>query len=712
MLNNYFICTRKDGKFEIRRIYNVQNFPYHKLKDHFVSNGKRKNPIYYVNKPCAFDIETTTYLDGDIHRGFMYVWQVCLHGYICGGRTWESFFDFLKNVQYTLSLCNSARQVIYIHNESFEFQFVRQFLKKYFGQIEVFATDKRKPLKVVAGGFEFRCSYKLSNMTLAKACLNELNNPYLKASGDLDYAIYRDCYTPLTDLEHTYCFMDVLALYYYIIAKMANEGDNIATIPLTSTAYVRRECRETCRKDKDYMKSVKIQALTPKVYDLLKQAGRGGDTAANRFFAGAEIANCDSYDATSSYPYQLCNKMYPMRKFYPYGKPVTERELNQLCADKPVLIKCVFEGLKVKKEAVNAYLSFSKNQGFSGKTRQANGRVLSAESIAFTLTDVDWRIVQDCYTWDSISVSDVYTSKYSMLPLVLRQQILLYFRQKCELKNKLEKLESLGMEESEEYKNTEYLYNKSKNRLNGIFGMMYTDPVRDAILYDEDAEKIWDRKEADVSKELLKTERYSNNFLIYAWGVWTTAHAREHLHLLRNTIGDGSIYWDTDSDKCIDADDAKIDAVNQGIIALSRANNAYVTVNGKDYYMGVFEKETKKGKYQVFKTLGAKKYAYVDYKGKLHVTISGVTKNSSPSKLGGADEMGTISNFKPGFTFKKAGGLTLYYNDEPITKIKPPKCKGDPFTTGANIGTENSTYTIGITQEYAEIIGLNLLDTY
>ena len=98
--------------------------------------------------------------------------------------------------------------------------------------------------------------------------------------------------------------------------------------------------------------------------------------------------------------------------------------------------------------------------------------------------------------------------------------------------------------------------------------------------------------------------------------------------------------------------------------------------------------------------LWAKKYVYEDEKG-LHVTISGVNK-----KLG-AKELKTIDNFVPGFVFKDAGGLTLYYNDaeQGIHQITVNGCT---MTTASNIGMIDSTYEIGITGEYAELIGYNI----
>ena len=158
------------------------------------------------------------------------------------------------------------------------------------------------------------------------------------------------------------------------------------------------------------------------------------------------------------------------------------------------------------------------------------------------------------------------------------------------------------------------------------------------------------------------------------------------------------MYCDTDSSKAVGADIEAIEKVNREIADLARERGAFASVGGKDYYMGVYEHENKEP-IKEFKTLGAKKYAYDDNKG-LHCTISGVSK-----KLG-AEELQTIDNFKIGFVFRDAGGMELYYNDN--VGIHQETVNGCTFTTASNVAMIDGTYTIGITEEYAELIGANI----
>lgn len=687
-----FPALRSDGTTVPYPAYTLEDIPLQNVSRETFQKGKGDDRIIVSNNICTFDIETTSYKTSDGVKGFMYIWQFCINGVCVYGRKWEEFSQLLKLlVEYT-----GANLIIYVHNLSFEFQFIRQLLLNTYEHVEVFAPQKRKPLTVRTDAIELRCSYKLSNMSLEKACKNELGCEYLKAVGDLDYSIYRTCDTELSDEEFGYCMTDVLCLYSYIKAKLHNDNDTLKTIPLTSTGYVRRDCRKACKNSKEYQKLYSRLTVSEPVYKLLKEAGRGGDTSSNRYLTGEIIADVDSFDVKSSYPYQMLTQEFPMSRFYAYGGVSDLEEFISLYKEYALLFRVTFEGLKALPDAIDLYLTVDKANASSGKVVNSNGRVLSAQYINYTLTEIDWAIVERSYTWDSISVTDMHYAKKALLPKELREVILEYFRQKCELGYERGKRD----EDSEEYANLNYLYMKSKNKLNGIFGMTYTDIVRSIITIDEGGK--WNEKRPDkISDSIVDYYANRNNFLYYPWGVWTTAHARLHLNNLITLIGESSIYWDTDSDKAQVTPKilGKIKIANERIQSICEAQGAYIDMPYGREYLGIYEHETVKGAYRRFKTLGSKKYAYEDCHGKLHVTISGVNKSK------GATELAKLENFQPGFIFREAGGNTLYYNNEPWSK----QVHGDStFYSGDNIGITDSTYMLGVTREYAEILGLDL----
>lgn len=702
-------CIKRfDGGEDIIETYNIHDFPYENLNTKAITCKHKKKPKYLVYTFATFDIETTTIDNGtDTPYGYMYHWQMDVGGYVVTGRRWEEWIEFMLKLVEIFKTDETRNFVVYIHNEAFEFQFIRDFLNAYFDGFHVFASQSRKPIYVTTGnGVQFRCSYILTNMSLEKAVENELGVVHCKATGDLDYRVIRTADTPLDDTEFGYCVSDVVCLYELIERRLINEHDNLESIPMTSTGYVRRDCRNACRKDEDYREEFLKQEMTESVYKLLLEAGRGGNTHANRYMSGRVWHYVDSFDVASSYPAQMFLRKFPMSKFTPYGEIESMTELDGLLSEYACLFRVIFTGLEVRDNIGMPYIAISKSTAHSKHVTLDNGRVLSVINredrendrgyIAMTLTDVDFQIIKEQYTWDEMSISDFHIATYGYLPEALLSQVMAYFKAKTELKDKIKEAEERGDEE--EAANLAYLYAKSKNRLNGIFGMCYTNPVRNVISINEEGE--WIEETPEIADALKKYWKSRNSFLVYAWGLWITAWARRHLEDLFNALGqDKVIYGDTDSGKAVDVDISKIDALNAKVKALADKRGAYCDYNGTRYYMGIYEHENKIP-IAKFKTLGAKKYVYEDEKG-LHVTISGVNK-----KLG-AKELKTIDNFVPGFIFKDAGGLTLYYNDaeQGIHQIIIDGCT---MTTASNIGMIDSTYEIGITSEYAELIGYNI----
>ena len=118
------------------------------------------------------------------------------------------------------------------------------------------------------------------------------------------------------------------------------------------------------------------------------------------------------------------------------------------------------------------------------------------------------------------------------------------------------------------------------------------------------------------------------------------------------------VYVDTDSLKFIGDYGYRVEELNKRYLDESLGAT---DIKGKVHYIGIYECETDKP-LKYFKTLGAKKYAYVDADDELHITVSGVMKKE------GAKELGDIHNFKEGFIFRDSGGQSALYNDNPEPK--------------------------------------------
>ena len=96
---------------------------------------------------------------------------------------------------------------------------------------------------------------------------------------------------------------------------------------------------------------------------------------------------------------------------------------------------------------------------------------------------------------------------------------------------------------------------------------------------------------------------------------------------------------------------------------MSTISRAYADdSNGKRHYMGVAECE--RDDIVQFKTLGAKKYAYLTKSCELKVTTSGVNKKKAPKELlkNKSPDESVLDVYTPGFVFEDAGGNRKYRN--------------------------------------------------
>lgn len=663
----------------IVKAYNQDDFPYTRIKksNPLISSTKR-----YINHLMTFDIETSTIEKTDgTFEGFMYHWQVCIDGYVCFGRTWKEFLTFLRKMNRALKNYDEKHKLIcYIHNFSYEFQFLYSWIKLE----NVFAIDKRKPLKAISKDFniEFRCSYLLSNMNLKKFIENTPNAHYFKGSGDLDY---KKVFTPNTILsmsELGYCYNDVMGLYEAIIYLL--KEDTLTTIPLTSTGYVRRECRNNMRKNKKNRKQFLDLKLDDKLYHLCKDAFRGGNTASNRYKTNFINYDVASYDMSSAYPYAMISGLYPITPFQ--EEAITSLDMlddynNRYCT----LAYYSFEKVKLKKGVPFPYIPYSKciefiapnyETKFKGKEYCYNGRILEAEYIKIAMTNYDYQIFINQYDYDedNVRVEDFYYSHKGFLPKELTDTVIEFFTLKSQLK---------GIEEKE------YEYMKSKNKLNSLYGMIVTDIIRQENLFNDQ----WEKGENSTLDEYYSKR---NNFLTYQWGLFVTAICRTNLQKAIDKIGLDCVYIDTDSVKYCGSHDEVFEQINQEMIDWCTQNDIinFVEVGNHKYFLGLYDKE--KG-YDEFVTLGAKKYAF-NQSGKIGITVAGLNKKSGAKEL---EQKGGLSNFKIGIEFFDSGRKTVYYNDDKKHFLTVQGCK---IENASNIALVDTTYTLGMTDVMLSIL--------
>lgn len=637
--------------------YTADTFPYDILQYvrpcRYNAGRPKHNVKKYADIIATFDIESTNL--PEIKQAFMWHWQACVDGLVCVGRTWEEYQSFLDGVDRWLpeGLCF----VQYVHNLGYEFQFLRAIHD--FTADEVFCLTGRKVAKCEIGKrFEYRCSYVLTNMSL-REFLKKMGVEHQKL--ELDYSAIRYPWTPITKEELDYCIVDVLGLYEALRRMFKNDHSNIANVPLTSTGYVRQDFKKAMRKG-GYIPLVKECAPTYDVYLMLRRAFRGGNTHANRCYTGIIMENVTSYDRASSYPDVLVNMPYPIKPFERQRITLLEEVLDGF----PYLLHVEFKDMEQSDPFYGVpYLSIHKCYNLRGIIND-NGRVVKADSLETYLTDIDLEIVKQQYKWSSAKVLKAYRSEYGFLPKAMKDVTMDYYERKTKLK---------GVEGQEVY------YNKAKNKLNSVYGMCATNPVRTSVIFNGTDFEV---EQVDEKAALEKANKKS--FTVFAWGCWCTAWARYWLEKAIRLCGHNFIYCDTDSVKYVGTVD--FSELNREIQERSERHGAYADdPAGVRHYLGVYEHDAT---YKRFVTLGAKKYAYEDDKG-LHITISGVSKS-------GAAEMGCLENFKEGFIFRESAGMEAFYND--VWMEEPLIIDGHELPISPNIYLSSSQYRLGLTTDY------------
>lgn len=657
----------------IQYAYKCNEFNFGILKKDIVKSGKHK---MYQRHPMTFDIETSKIPTDDEghYQAFMYIWQVCIEGNVVFGRRWEELQEFMKNVVNAYKLSEEERVVVYVHNLSFEFQFIQD----YFNFTDVFAMASRSILTAKTAHLEFRCSYKLSNMSLAKFIENTPNTLHYKGVDDLDYATVRTPDTQLTEVEYGYCFNDVKGLYECVM-ELLNE-DNIATIPLTSTGYVRRDCRNAMNKNKNNRKMFLRSKLTLLQYKLLRECFRGGNTASDRYLTNLILKIVGSYDLSSSYPFQMIAREYPLGKWN-YGVIPDIKTLEEYNSKYCTIARYTFKNIRLRDEKPIPYIPQSKCLALGDDRKFYNGRILHADFLTISMTNIDYDIVKEQYDYDEIAVEEFHYSRKGLLPKELRDTIMYYFEKKSELKG-----------DEEHY----YEYMKSKNKLNSIYGMTVTNILNTEIEYHDGEYTEKKMTEEEMQEALDKYYKNHRSFLNYSWGVFVTAYARRELEDGLNIAGLDTIYCDTDSVKFIGNHDREFEAYNERLNkeCEERGIRNYTDVNGKRFYMGIFDKE--KG-YDEFITLGAKKYAFLQ-NGKLGITVSGLSKKKGAEEL---ERKGGLRRFQRNEVFYNSGRTIAQYNSAEVHDITVDGCT---FSTASNLAIVDTTYTLGITDTMLDII--------
>lgn len=637
-----------------------------------------KSKICYIKHFICFDIETTHEKVGDVDIIYTWHWSVLTdQEKYYTPTSWNDFYQTLDNIYDEFSKNGTERIIIYVHNLSYEMEaIIRNLCEREFS--DGFYMDTHEPLYfIIDKKYEFRCTYKLTNKSLA-ACGDDVGLPKLEMC-------YTDIVKPGEKLppdKEMYCRRDVDIMLKKIRQLEKQEEKPFWKFPYTNTGFLRDELRTIMKKDRKWMEMFKKTALSYDTYLISRKAFMGGYTHANFKYAGKIMKNVDSFDFGSAYPFAMATQKFPCSPFIKVQNP-TAGDLFKLSKMSDILYICTLTMENVSAKSSMTFLSTSHCE-ISEDVILDNGRIYKAGIVKTTCTSLDIKIIFKMYKISAIRVDCLYYCKADYLPSEFINTMFKYYEKKQSLKC------VVGME-------LEYM--KAKERVNSFYGMCVQDPIHEMIELNGSSwksDKISLSDKDAVQEQLDKFYNSPRSFLPYQIGVFIPAYTRYFLmYDIVSNIAENVVYCDTDSAKVINYRTI-VPIVKQyndkarKMVADSLARNHY-DANFPD--LGYFDHETEKnGAWKEFVTYGAKKYALVDAEGRLQITVSGLSKKAT-------NYLSNINNFRIYTTFdKNVSGRTISH---PTTNEIPTYDNGGTWI-------EDTTYTLSVAPEYAVLIGVDM----
>lgn len=700
-------------------------------------------PYSYMNKRgdtlcndfITLDTETSWNHDEENPVGWIYQWALTYCGKVVYGRRPSELMSVLCDIkrvnnigEYAVgesgSICHKID--VYVHNLSYDYSYIGDWLRDTFGGLyrsgmssqTMLAISPHSLLSYESSGLCFKCSFKLTHKSLAQWG-KDMNTPHRKLVDTVDYdAIhYQDSELSFSDWK--YMFYDVIVLDECLRMQLKVYNDDLISVPLTVTGYVRRAVKEEYLKSKTNRYGFLTRKLNIGTYLMCREEFAGGLTHGNRFYAektirvgdiinGKKVEMIRHRDFRSHYPSQQRAYEFPIGKPCIYFdkdlaasgnvKPPSIRRILELAKSRCLLIQMRIVYAKLKDSRISIpYLQQSKcmQGGGSGKDVVAdNGRICrignydDTDSFVIVVNEDDLKILLSQYEIKGI-VEKVITMTKGKLPKYLIDSIDNFFKGKTDYKDQVKELEAMKVKGADP-RLIEACTNLmiAKGLLNGIYGMSATDPIRDTYYEDYEtleADERWGKDEIDDETRTDLLAKYYNDFthfMDYQFGAWTTSHARLELIQFCMLIGwENVLYGDTDSIFYISSPEIeeKIEKANTDRLEHSEKIGAFITSNkGKKVHYDQFELE--KEDIVSFRFLHAKCYAYetvkyrkdkkplLDSNGnkqyELHCTIAGVKrfgKDENDNTVSREEELGSIDNLEATFSFKHCGGMTKKY---------------------------------------------------
>ena len=604
-----------------RRMYYTE-FDYSILRNIFTLKraGAGDNPSYN-NIIIMADTETSKKRMKAIKESnHVCAWSVALYAFdrplvtLIGDRPSELMKCFGMIHQHM----NGEKTVIYFHNMSYDYTFLRQYLFKVFGYpVKQLNTKPHYPISMeFANGIILKDSLILAQRSILKWA-KDLGVEHQKQVGKWDYDKIRNQGDKRTSDEDDYIECDVLAGVECLAEVMHYLKKNIYSIPLTATGIPREQVR--IRGEKHGAHDAYVRMAPDWVDQLVfEDAYHGGYVHANRHFLEYTITELvegivKCFDFSSSYPFCMLAFKYPCEAFrhradcsaeyifrnndeyaYVFKFKAYDIKLKDPTHPMPALqySKC--------KKKINAVLD--------------NGRILKADYVEIYLTDIDLEVIDRYYTYKTLdgqmNCQDVMVAAKDYLPRWFTDYVYECYKNKCELKG-----------------GDPVAYAIAKTIINALYGMCVQKPVKENIIEDYETGDYKPDESFNYAEEYEKHVNRQTSILPYQWGMYVTSYAFRNLFELGECC-ETWLYSDTDSCYGINWDMDKVNAYNDKCKALLRANGYdAVVINGREFWLGIAEHDPEDDTYKEFRFVGAKRYCGRHMDGSMKLTVAGVPKD-------------------------------------------------------------------------------------
>lgn len=576
---------------------------------------------------------------------------------------YEETRDIVKLVDNIINLSavveKDSRFIIFVHKLSYDITFFRQTLinrmadfynEKPDGIYEELLTGAIDWLSFRIKNIEFRCSYKLTQMSLY-TFTKTMNIANRKLLGANDYGLhYSD--EELPKEYNDYMYNDTVGLGQAICKLMKLEGLTLTTLPYTATGFVRKDIMKAFKSDITAITQAKRCRPNPAEFKLWTEALSGGLSQVNKRYKNKVVigdtktAFIRHRDFVSHYPTVMLTKKFPMSKGIRETFDIDESTYSNI--DKLTDIANKFKQLVYSDEyliiaTVDIYNYRSKQDSIrflpptdkikkhisedEYSTTYYSNKIDSNEGvIRLTLSTPDLQCLYEYAESDMILPVNVYKYKMGRLPKQIIDTIKKYFTDKSIIKEKIKSAkrnnnEALLLELSA-------TYSRAKVKLNSCAGMMMQKPMQDSYELSIDGTQSealkWDLSTTEKINEILDSYYGTHNkrgqmdrgrCLSLLHAVFITAYGRQELLRACNAVGwENVIYVDTDSlfYKSTPEVEARLEELNKRYRQEAIDNEAFVTFKiddeTKTSYLSYLEDEYHT--ITIFKAISAKRYLY------------------------------------------------------------------------------------------------------